>query len=748
MNKAQMSGGFTIPGESGCEALTLRLADAWGADTIRDSDGTTLSKELLESGRDIYSTLCLIRSVNAWAGHHRTMLQQNYLMSFPVEAVGRNVSIALLDGFSKDQFVVNTDDDPKKWWQVFDRSSGAEIPASEWELTAVKAGGEAGPGRPESMAVTIETAIPRHSYTVNFLAYRVWEEISMYNHVTNNWGDRERLLPVDPVHPEARAALLKYLETWLAEHPDTAIVRFTSLFYNFCWFWGDDPALRFVYSDWGSYDMTVSPRMMCLFREKMGYSPRSEDFVNAGRYNSTHNPPSAFYVDWMEFTGEFVAGLARECVDIVHRHGKRAYVFYDDHWIGMEPYSPRFAGIGFDGIIKCVFNAFEVRLCAGVPAGGTKEIRLHPYLFPTGLKGEPTFAPGGNPAADAQKYWVVARRALLRAKVDRIGLGGYLHLVEPFPDFIQRIALIAGEFRRLKSFHSEDAPWTAPINVGVLTAWGSTRSWICSGHLHEHPELDLIHVLEALAGMPFKVRFLDFDEIRSQGVPAGIDVLINAGASGSAWSGGAEWDDPAIYGAIAEWAAEGGGLIGIGEPSAGGGGIRNFRLSPILGVDREDGSTIARAKRRYAIPAEEHFITADFDQGDPVFRRDVEGIYITDSATRVLADRGNSPRIAIHAYGKGRAVYLSGFDSSRSCHRLLYRAVFWAAGRQDSYPTWACSRIETECAYFDKLRTLVVINNSDVAVRTQVRGTGGNEWVFDLEPYGIEIREVSDSIVR
>lgn len=731
MINLRKNGDFTIPGESGYEALTLRLADTWGADTIRDSDGTTLSEELLESGRDVYSTLCLIRSVNAWARRHRTMLQQNYLMSFPIEAVGSTVSITLLDGFSKDQFSVNSDDDPKQWWQVFDRSTDEEIPSSCWDF----ADGE-------SANVIVKNAKPRHSYTVNFLAYRVWEEISMYNHVTNNWGDRERLLPVDPVYPEAKSALLEYLETWLVEHPDTAIVRFTSLFYNFCWFWGDDPSLRFVYSDWGSYDTTVSPRMMSLFKERMGYSPSSENFVNAGRYNSTHNPPTSFYREWMDFTGEFVASLARECVEIVHRHGKKAYVFYDDHWIGMEPYSPRFAGIGFDGIIKCVFNAFEVRLCAGVPAGGTKEIRLHPYLFPTGLKGEPTFAPGGDPATDAQRYWVVARRALLRAKVDRIGLGGYLHLVEPFPDFIERIALIADEFRRLKSFHSEDAPWKAPFSVGVLTAWGSLRSWICSGHLHEHPELELIHVLEALAGMPFEVKFLNFDEIRTEGVPSDIKVLINAGAAGSAWSGGDEWDDPAVYVALAGWVAEGGAIIGIGEPSAGGDGIHDFRLSPILGVDRERGSTIALAKRKYTLPADGHFITADFDLGAPVFLNETEGIFITDSATAVLADRGGNPLIATHSYGGGRAVYLSGFDTSASCRRLLYRAIFWAAGFQDSYPIWTCSRIETECAYFGKLGMLAVINNSGEALRTVVRGSDDRDWAFDLEPYGIEIRKL------
>ena len=33
-------GGFTLPGESGYEELTLKMAEKWGADVIRDSDGT------------------------------------------------------------------------------------------------------------------------------------------------------------------------------------------------------------------------------------------------------------------------------------------------------------------------------------------------------------------------------------------------------------------------------------------------------------------------------------------------------------------------------------------------------------------------------------------------------------------------------------------------------------------------------------------------------------------------------------
>ena len=40
-------GGFTLPGESGYEKLTLEMAEKWGADVIRDSDGTELSPEFI-----------------------------------------------------------------------------------------------------------------------------------------------------------------------------------------------------------------------------------------------------------------------------------------------------------------------------------------------------------------------------------------------------------------------------------------------------------------------------------------------------------------------------------------------------------------------------------------------------------------------------------------------------------------------------------------------------------------------------
>ena len=47
MANLYQQGDFTLPGEAGYEKLTLELAKKWGADVIRDSDGTHLSDEIV-----------------------------------------------------------------------------------------------------------------------------------------------------------------------------------------------------------------------------------------------------------------------------------------------------------------------------------------------------------------------------------------------------------------------------------------------------------------------------------------------------------------------------------------------------------------------------------------------------------------------------------------------------------------------------------------------------------------------------
>ena len=507
-------GSFTLPGEAGYEELTLKLAERWGADVIRDSDGTELSEEITSAGYGIYSTICLIRDHNDWARAHRDQLQQTFLMTEPRTALGDELKIHLMEDFFAEQFEVNDSPEAFARWQVYDRTEDREVPRGFWHYEK------------ESGTVVLKGARAFHDYTVSFLAYRIWEEISMYNHVTNNW-EKEHLMPVDPIHEETREYLYGWLKEWCDTHPVTTVVRFTSLFYNFVWMWGSDEKKRNLFTDWGSYDFTVSPAMLAAFEAEYGYSLSAEDFINQGKFHVTHMPPSGRQLDYMAFVNRFVVDFGKRLVELVHSYGKKAYVFYDDSWVGLEPYHDHFKEFGFDGLIKCVFSGYEARLCAGVEVE-THELRLHPYLFPVGLGGAPTFCEGGDPVRDAKEYWIRVRRALLREKIDRIGLGGYLHLVEEFPDFCSYMETVADDFRRIKSFHEEGGVYTLPIRAAVLHSWGKLRSWTLSGHFHETYMHDLIHINEALSGLPVSVEFINFEDVKA-GCLEGVDVLINAG---------------------------------------------------------------------------------------------------------------------------------------------------------------------------------------------------------------------------
>ena len=56
------TGSITLPAEVGEEKMVVQLARKWGADAIRDSDGTELSQEMLDLGLEVYSTTCLVRA--------------------------------------------------------------------------------------------------------------------------------------------------------------------------------------------------------------------------------------------------------------------------------------------------------------------------------------------------------------------------------------------------------------------------------------------------------------------------------------------------------------------------------------------------------------------------------------------------------------------------------------------------------------------------------------------------------------
>lgn len=698
---AAQKGGFTLPGESGYEKLTLKMAEKWGADVIRDSDGTVLSDEILNAGYGIYSTICIIRDHNEWAKKNMDKLQQTFLMTQPIVADCDTLTVELMKDFFAEQFSINETEDSLKYWQVYDRTTDTLVGREHWSYADGK--------------VTIKEITPWHKYTVSFMAYRIWEEISMYNHTTNNWT-KEHLMQIDPRHEATREYMLGWMRNWCETHPDTTVVRFTSMFYNFVWIWGSSERNRNLFSDWGSYDFTVSPLALDEFAKKYGYSLTAEDFINQGKLHVTHMVGTRQKADWMAFVNDFVIWFGKQLVDIVHEYGKKAYVFYDDSWVGIEPYNGRFKEFGFDGLIKCVFSGYEARLCSGVDVP-THELRLHPYLFPVGLGGAPTFMEGGNPTLDAKKYWNSVRRALLRQPVDRIGLGGYLHLVEPFPDFCDYIEKVSDEFRTVKSFHAQGAPLSIKTKVAVLHSWGKLRSWTLSGHFHETYMNDLIHINESLSGLPVDVSFISFEDVKA-GVLKDYDVVINAGYAGSAWSGGDNWKDEDVVSKLTEWVYNGGTFIGVDEPSAVAGYDTYFRMAHVLGIDEDTGARICHGKWQYEVQP----VDGLMPEGSSIRGR--SGLYLTDGNARVVAEADGAPAMTINDFGKGKGIYMSHYNISLENTRMLFNTILLAGGEalDGEYIT---DNPYTECAYYPASNMLVIINNSGETQTASVKTEAG-----------------------
>ncbi len=708
----KVEGGVTLPGEAGAEKIVLELADRWGADAIRDSDGTKLSDDLLLADFVVYSTICLVRADQEYPKKHPEHLPQKFLMSEPTLATSNVVEIDPMENYFCEKYRIDTLHNPKEWWQVFDRTTGGEVPRGNWSFDE------------KTGKVIVKDVIPFHIYTVNFLVWQIWDSTSMYNYLTNNWTG-PHIVSIDPYHKEAREHLMKFFDKWLESHKHTDVVRLTTLAYHFTL--DSDRNGKDKFRDWTGYTDTVSIPALLDFEKQYGYRLTSEDFVDEGYYNATHRVPSQRWRDWMEFIHNFVVKFGKELVQKIHRAGKMAAIFQGDHWIGVEPYSPKFAEMKIDINIGACEDGVALRRISDSPWNEVKEIRLYPYFFPD------VFREGGNPTDESMSNWVKIRRAMIRRPVDRIGYGGYLSLTSKFPDFVEHVGWLCDDFRRIKKRSLGKPSWCAPVKVGILNAWGKLRSWINNftrdqKFLVKRPDVIMVagsNLLECLSGLPVEVEFISFDDITQSGIPSDISVIINDGEAETAWSGGRYWSKPEVVSAVREFVYNGGGFIGVQEPSAYHCQGRFFQLFDVLGVDKEVGATITTAPVESRKPAT-HFILDD-DLSSLNFGVEKSYVYPISRRLEVLrSDRsGMHILLSSHQYGRGRAVYIASLPFSFANSRLLLRAIFWSAGKEGDIHRWFSSNPNTDCAYWPDSGSLVVVNNVDVEQTTVIYDGNG-----------------------
>ena len=91
----------------------------------------------------------------------------------------------------------------------------------------------------------------------------------------------------------------------------------------------------------------------------------------------------------------------------------------------------------------------------------------------------------------------------------------------------------------------------------------------------------------------------------------------------------------------------------------------------------------------------------------------------------MLVERGREVQMAVHEFGKGRAVYVSGLPYSFENSRLLYRSILWSAHGEGELHQWFSSNYNVEVhAYPDNGKFCVVNNTYEPQETTVYKGNG------------------------
>lgn len=710
----------TIPTDLDVVPETLELMKRWGADAIRDCDGTDFPEALKDADAEIYSTYYTTRKDNEWAKANPEEIQQMYLMTPFYTADSESLSIEIMKGLYPDMLSPNTRDDIKRWWEVVDRTTGKVVPTDEWDYNE------------EEGKVTIK-AVPFHEYTVSFLAYIMWDPVHMYNAVTNDWKDVEHQITFDVRQPKTHEYTLKRLRKFIEDHPYVNVLRFTTFFHQFTLVF--DELAREKYVDWYGYSASVSPYILKQFEEEVGYPFRAEYIIDQGYYNNQYRVPSKEFQDFQAFQRREVAKIVKEMTEITHECGKKAMMFLGDHWIGTEPFMEEFKTLGIDAVVGSVGNGSTLRLISDIEGVKYTEGRLLPYFFPD------VFNENGDPVKEAKYNWVTARRAILRKPIDRIGYGGYLKLALQFPEFLDYVEQVCNEFRTLYANVKGTTPYCVK-KVAVLNCWGKMRAWGCHmvhHALYQKQNYSYAGIIESLSGAPFDVVFINFQDILDNpAILDDIDVIINVGDADTAHTGGEWWENPKIIEAIRGFVYNGGGIIGVGEPSGHQYQGHFFQLANVFGVEEETGFTLGYDK--YNWDEHEHFILEDSEEVD--FGEGKKNIYALPSAT-ILVQKEKEVQMAVNEFGKGRAVYISGLPYSFENSRVLYRAVLWSTHSEDELNRWFSTNYNVDVHAYPKNNKYCVVNNTDEPHQTTIYRGDGSSFELALEPNQIIWYEIA-----
>ena len=249
--------------------------------------------------------------------------------------------------------------------------------------------------------------------------------------------------------------------------------------------------------------------------------------------------------------------------------------------------------------------------------------------------------------------------------------------------------------------------------------------------LYQKQNYSYAGIIEALSGAPFDVRFISFDDLLNDPeVLSDVDVIINVGDADTAHTGGDIWENPLVTAKIREFVYNGGGFIGIGEPSGHQYQGHFLQLASVMGIEKETGFTLNYDKYNWE-EHPEHFILADTTK-EVDFGEGKKSIYAYEG-TDILVQREKEVQMAVNSFGKGRSVYMSGLPYSFENSRILYRSILWSSNSEEELTHWFSTNFNVEVHAYVKNGKYCVVNNTYEPQDTTIYRGDGSSFTLHLE---------------
>jgi beta-D-galactosyl-(1->4)-L-rhamnose phosphorylase len=242
--------------------------------------------------------------------------------------------------------------------------------------------------------------------------------------------------------------------------------------------------------------------------------------------------------------------------------------------------------------------------------------------------------------------------------------------------------------------------------------------------------------LESLSGLPFEVSFLSFDEIKN-GIPNDIDIIINAGNAGDAWSGGSCWADKRIIEVLTEWVYKGGVFFGLGEPSAYEGGSRFLRMAHVLGVDIDRGEYACHGKWDFELTKIEGLLPERAGFANSAGFSGRGSVVLIDGSTQVLYAQDGVPVLTYNRFGNGAGLYCYEFIFGSESARFLQDLILFTT-EGNIKPEGVTDNPSVECAFYTGLNEAVFINNSLTRQKASAE-LNGYTYSAELEPLEMKV---------